>query len=150
MESRLSWDEYFAEIANVTSKRSCDKRLKVGTVLVKDNRIVSTGYNGNCSGVPNDQTMMVDGHDVLKVHSEVNAICNAAKFGVNISGSVCYVTHFPCINCAKSLIASGISKIHYINSYKDSQAVTDLCQITNTPLIKLNALSVSPSVKTEF
>tara|TARA_Y100000389_G_scaffold119850_1_gene117004 strand:+ start:314 stop:733 length:420 start_codon:yes stop_codon:yes gene_type:complete len=135
---RISWDSYFAKIANVTSERSSDIRLKVGCVIVQNNRICATGYNGNLPGVPNEQTMLVDGHDVYKCHAEQNAIYDCAKRGVCIDNAICYVTHRPCLQCYKALVSTGVSKIYYISDYKNSDIVTNLSKITGVTVEKID------------
>lgn len=117
--SRPSWDEYFKEIANVTSKRSPCERLQVGCVLVNNNRIISQGYNGFLPGLPHE-SVVVDNHEQATIHAEQNAIIDCAKRGVTSDGCVAYITHFPCPNCIKMLIASGIKKIYYIHDYNNN------------------------------
>lgn len=137
LNPRINWDSYFSKIALVTSERSSDERLQVGCVIVKDNRICATGYNGNLPGVPNELTMLVDGHDVYKCHAEQNAIYDCAKRGVCINHAICYVTHKPCLQCYKALVSSGVCKIYYMNDYKNDNIVTQLSDITSVNLEKL-------------
>tara|TARA_B100001287_G_C22673354_1_gene526422 strand:+ start:1571 stop:2023 length:453 start_codon:yes stop_codon:yes gene_type:complete len=137
-QRRLDWKFYFAKIAEVTSERSSDQRLKVGCVLVKDNRICATGYNGNLPGVDNDLSLMINNHDVYKCHAEQNAIFDCAKRGVSIDKSICYVTHRPCLQCYKSLVSSGVSKIYYINDYKNDHSVDSLIKVTNIEVEKID------------
>ena len=127
---RISWDEYFISVAKIISLRSPSMKLRVGSVLVRDKRIVSCGYNGYPSGLPHEP-INVDGHEVNTIHSEVNAIADSAKRGVSIQDSVLYVTHFPCLNCSKSIIASGIKEIIYLNDYKNDLIATKLLQDAN-------------------
>lgn len=123
--SRPSWDEYFSEIAKTTAKRSPCHRLQVGCVLVKDNRIISTGYNGF---LPNAEhkSIVRDDHEQATVHAEQNAIIDCAKRGVMTNESVAYVTHHPCLNCYKILVGAGIKKINYINDYKNDPIVYEI------------------------
>lgn len=137
LNPRISWDSYFSKIALVTSERSSDKRLQVGCVIVKNNRICATGYNGNLPGVPNELTILVEGHDVYKCHAEQNAIYDCAKRGVCINDAICYVTHRPCLQCYKALVSSGVSKIYYINDYKNDPIVTKLSEITQVNVEKI-------------
>nr|WP_276938560.1 cytidine/deoxycytidylate deaminase family protein [Helcococcus sueciensis] len=122
MKSRISWQAYFMNIAKIVSERSTCDRAYVGCVLVnKDNRIVSTGYNGSISGNPQCDEVghtMRDGHCIATIHAEMNALLYCAKEGISVKDSVCYVTHFPCLNCTKALIQAGISKIYYENGYR--------------------------------
>ena len=135
-EIRLSWDEYFSEICEVTAKRSPCDRLKVGCVLVKDNRIISQGYNGFLPGCPHD-SIVRDGHEQATVHAEQNAIADCAKRGVSCDEATAYVTHYPCIICARLLLASGIRCIKYINNYKNDELVNVFTDQLEIPVIKL-------------
>ncbi len=119
-ETRPSWDEYFMATAVLLSTRSPCERLHVGCVLVSGgetaNRIVAAGYNGFLPGTPHVSRVR-DGHEQATVHAEQNAVADAARRGSSIKGCVAYVTHFPCINCAKILAASGIAEIRYRTDY---------------------------------
>lgn len=130
---RINNDEYFMEIAEVVKKRSTCNRRQVGAVLVKNNRIISTGYNGapsrteHCLGKKclRDELNIPSGqrHEVCRgAHSEQNAIAQAAKNGVNTNDSVLYITHSPCSLCAKILINAGVKEIIYKNNYPDDLA----------------------------
>ncbi len=120
--ARPSWDEYFKEIVQVTAKRSPCERLHVGCVLVKDNRIVSQGYNGFLPGL--EHTSIVrDGHEQATVHAEQNAIADCARRGVSCESCIAYITHYPCIMCCRLLLAAGISEIKYINDYRNDELV---------------------------
>ena len=103
MSERPSWDEYFKQIVKITSLRSPCERLKVGCLLVKDNRIISQGYNGFLPGCPHE-SIVRDNHEQATVHAEQNAISDCAKRGVSCLGSTAYITHFPCLNCIKYII----------------------------------------------
>ena len=94
--SRPDWDTYFKEIVQVTSKRSPCERLKVGCLLVKENRIISQGYNGFLPGCPHE-SIVRDDHEQATIHAEQNALCDCAKRGVSINESIAYITHYPCI-----------------------------------------------------
>lgn len=122
---RLDWDRYFMSIAILGSIRSPCNRLKVGCVIVKNNRLVSMGYNGF---LPNSKhvSRIRDNHEQSTVHAEQNAISDAASRGVSVSECTAYITHYPCINCFKILIAAGIKKIIYLNDYKNDEIITDL------------------------
>ena len=119
---RPSWDEYFKEIVQVTAKRSPCERLQVGCLLVKDNRIVSQGYNGFLPGCQH-QSIVRDGHEQATVHAEQNAIADCAKRGVSCEDCTAYITHYPCIICCRFLLAAGIKKIKYINNYRNDELV---------------------------
>ena len=136
MVSRISWDEYFAKIVQVTSERSPCERLRVGCLLVKDNRIISQGYNGFLPGCPH-QSIIRDNHEQATVHAEQNAIADCAKRGVSCKDSTAYITHYPCIICLRILLASGIKKIKYINDYKNDNLVKILSQQLNVTIEKI-------------
>lgn len=119
---RPSWDEYFKEIVQVTAKRSPCDRLQVGCLLVKDNRIVSQGYNGFLPGCEHI-SIVRDGHEQATVHAEQNAISDCAKRGVSCEGCTVYITHYPCIICCRILLAAGIKQIKYINDYHNDDLV---------------------------
>jgi dCMP deaminase len=114
------WDEYFIAIAKTVSSRATCERLKVGAVIVRDRTILSTGYNGSIRGSPHcvdEGCYLVDGHCVRTIHAETNAILQAAKNGVDLTGATCYVTHSPCINCLKHLINAGVIDIIWDKLY---------------------------------
>lgn len=120
--ARPSWDEYFMELAQVVAKRSTCNRRSVGAVLVRDKRILTTGYNGSPPGQPHctdEGCLMVDNHCVRAIHAEQNAIIQAALHGIDLRGSTCYVTSSPCVHCSKMLIAAGIKRIVYLESYTE-------------------------------
>ena len=119
---RLTWDQYFCKIAKVTSERSPCERLQVGCVLVKNNRIVAQGYNGFLPNCPH-KSIVIDNHEQATVHAEQNAIADCAKRGVSCEGSTLYVTHYPCVICARIAFAAGIKEVVYINAYKNNPLV---------------------------
>ena len=107
-DSRLSWGEYFIATAFLISSRSPDKRLKVGCVLVRNNHVISMGYNGFLPKVEH-QSFMENGHEQATVHAEQNSIADCAKRGVETENAIAYITHYPCINCFKILESTLIS-----------------------------------------
>ena len=118
---RPDWDSYFMKIALAVSERSTCDRAFVGCVLVREKRILTTGFNGSPAGQPHcdeDGHLMVEGHCVRTIHAETNAIIQAALHGISTKDATCYVTHFPCINCTKVLINAGITRLVYGNSYR--------------------------------
>ena len=129
-ENRLEWDEYFMSLAFLASCRSPCNRLHVGCVIVKDNRVISTGYNGFISGAPHE-SIVRDGHEQATVHAEQNAIADAAKRGVSIDESTIYITHYPCINCCKMICSSGIKKVIFHSDYKNDNNVETLLKYGN-------------------
>ena len=133
---RPSWNEYFKNIVLTTASRSSCNRLHVGCILVKDNRIISQGYNGFLSGHPH-KSIIVHNHEIATIHAEQNAIIDCAKRGVNCNNSIAYITHFPCLNCLKMLVQAGIEKIYYIDDYKNDYENISKLNI-NIPIIKLS------------
>tara|TARA_B100001109_G_C18561057_1_gene334243 strand:- start:125 stop:535 length:411 start_codon:yes stop_codon:yes gene_type:complete len=136
MTDRLNWDEYFAKIVSVTAERSSCHRLHVGCLLVKNNRIISQGYNGHLPGCKHE-SIVRNNHEQATVHAEQNAICDCAKRGVSCEGATAYVTHYPCIICCRLLLASGIKQIRYLEDYKNDELVKYFCNELNVELIKL-------------
>ena len=124
MTARVSWDEYFMNIARVAATRPTCDRKHVGAVLVRDKTILSTGYNGAIRGLPHCSEvghMMEDGHCVATVHAEANAIIQAAKNGVAIDGATIYTTASPCWPCFKLIGNSGCQRIVFGEFYRDER-----------------------------
>jgi dCMP deaminase len=126
---RPSWDEYFMATAVLMSTRSPCERLHVGCVIVsgggRKNRLIAAGYNGFLPGAPHVSRVRED-HEQATVHAEQNAVADAARRGSSVEGCVAYVTHFPCINCAKILAAAGIAEIRYREDYTNDPLVAPL------------------------
>ena len=135
MNYRPCWEEYFMDVAFLISKRSSCDRLHVGCVIVNDKRIITTGYNGHIKGTPHI-SLIRDGHEQMTIHAETNAITDAASRGIKLYGSSAYVTHYPCINCAKNLIASGIKEIIYAEDYKNDEICEQLYSLANVKITK--------------
>lgn len=134
--NKINWKEYFMSLSLLASCRSSCNRLHVGCVLVKDNRIISIGYNGFIKGAPH-KSIIRNNHEISTVHAEQNAISYASKFGVCIDKCDAYITHFPCINCAKILASSGIKKIYYHSDYKNDSVVYELLSSINISIEKI-------------
>lgn len=137
---RDNWDVYFAKQARMVATRATCDRAHVGCVIVKDNHILSTGYNGSISGRPHcddEGHMMLHNHCVRTVHAEQNAVAQAAKFGIRLFGSTAYITHSPCFQCFKILINAGIRSICYIEP-KDDVLVQSLCEEMGIPYIQIH------------
>ena len=120
--ARPTWDEYFMELAHVVAKRSTCNRRSVGAVLVRDKRILTTGYNGSPPGQPHCHDagcLMLDNHCVRAIHAEQNAIIQGALHGIDLRGCTCYVTSAPCVHCSKMLIATGVVRIVYSDAYTE-------------------------------
>lgn len=134
VDNRMSWDEYFMRMAELTSKRSTCLRRNVGAVIVKDKHVIATGYNGAPKGlkhcaelggclreklhVPSGQR-----HELCRaLHAEQNAIIQAATLGQSIEGGSIYITNSPCSICAKMIINAGLSRIVVREGYPDDMA----------------------------
>ena len=119
---RLTWDTLFIGQALLNSFRSPSQKLQVGSVIVKENRIISTGYNGfprGCDHIP----IVDNGHEINTIHAEVNAIVYVANSTQTTRDSTIYITHYPCINCAKTIIAAGIVAVKYLFDYNNDKNV---------------------------
>ena len=124
-KERINWDEYFMGLALLISSRSACERLHVGCVLVKDTRVISVGYNGFLPKTPH-KSIIRDGHEQATVHAEQNSISDCAKRGISCENATAYITHYPCINCAKILASSGIIEIKYHEDYHNDPIVSEL------------------------
>jgi len=139
---RPSWDSYFIKIAEDVALRSTCDRAQVGAVLVREKHIISTGYNGSPAGLEHCDDvghLIVDGHCVRTVHAEVNAIIQAAVFGLATRDSVCYVTHFPCLHCTKMLINARISRLVYQSAYRIDPIALEFLEKAGVELTQLTA-----------
>ena len=136
MNNRPSWSEYFKELVKLTSTRSSCERLHVGCIFVKDNRIIAQGYNGYISGCKH-KSIIQNNHNIATIHAEQNTICDCAKRGVSCNGCIAYITHFPCYNCMKLLISSGIIEINYINDYNNDILVYELAKEVSLKINKI-------------
>jgi dCMP deaminase len=137
---RPSWDEYFMATAVLMSSRSNCERLHVGCVIVtggaRKNRIVAAGYNGFLPGTPHVSRVR-DGHEQATVHAEQNAVADAARRGSSVEGCIAYVTHFPCVNCAKILASAGIAEIRYRLDYHNDPLVPVLLADAGVTVMQL-------------
>jgi len=135
-KERLNWDEYFMSIALLGSQRSPCKRLQVGSVIVKDNHLISMGYNGYLPGAPHISRVK-NSHEQSIIHSEVNALADCAKRGTSLNNSKIYVTHYPCINCFRSIAACEIKEVIYLEDYNNDPIVEELALDSEIILRKL-------------
>jgi dCMP deaminase len=144
VNKRLNWDEYFMSIALLASQRSPCQRLHVGSVIVKNNRLISMGYNGYIPGAPHISRVK-DEHEQSIIHSEVNALADCAKRGTSLLGAKIYVTHFPCINCFRSIAACEIKEVVYLEDYKNDELVEQLALDSGIKLSKLECGATPPT-----
>ena len=121
---RSSWHQYFINIARIVSTRATCPRLSVGAVVVKDNRILGTGYNGSPSETAHcvdEGCIIQDNHCIRSIHAEVNALISAMQ-ATDIRGATLYCTHKPCWECSKLIVQAGIGEVVYAsNDYKDNR-----------------------------
>jgi dCMP deaminase len=107
----------------VATRATCDRK-HVGAVIVKNNRVMATGFNGAVSGMRHCDEVghdLEDGRCSRAVHAEINAICQAARYGVALDGAECYITASPCWGCFKALVNAGIKKVIYAEFYRDKR-----------------------------
>jgi len=135
----------YMDVAERFAKLSSAKRLQVGAIIVKDDRIISIGYNGMPAGWPNECEDVIEVHEdggiVTKtkpevIHAEANAIAKLAKGTESGNESTMFLTHAPCIDCAKQIYTAGIKKVFYRNSYRDSKG-TDFLERCNVEVEKV-------------
>ncbi|RJX19029.1 MAG: cytidine deaminase [Ammonifex sp.] len=130
---RPDWDVYFMTVAMVVSTRSTCLRRKVGALIVKDHRILATGYNGVPSGLQHcldigclreiQGIKSGERHELCRgLHAEQNALLQAAVYGVGIAGATLYATHQPCVLCAKMIVQAGITRVVFGGPYPDDLA----------------------------
>lgn len=120
-----TWSEYFSSIAEAVATRATCPRKSVGAVIVRDHRIIATGYNGSPSGWDQCNEVgchMVDGHCKRAIHAEKNALLYAARHGIALRGATCYVTVRPCLDCFQSLAVAGVNDMRYVESYGNDDA----------------------------
>ncbi len=145
---RPTWNDYFMKIAMLVSERSTCLRHHVGAIIVKDKRILTTGYNGAAVGITDcltrgclrDEQKIPSGErqEICRaIHAEQNAIIQAGQLGVNIQGGVMYCTHSSCIICAKMVVNSGIKKFFTYIKYPDTGGVKDLFDEAGVEIIEL-------------
>ncbi|GAB4310111.1 MAG: ComE operon protein 2 [Myxococcota bacterium] len=137
---RPSWDLYFMQLAEFVAARSTCDRKSVGAVIVKDKRILATGYNGSVSGLPHcdeEGHLIRDNHCVRTIHAEANAILSAARHGVSIEGATIYINTFPCFNCFKLIANAGIKRICYCDPYNPDLLVFEFAEKAGIELVEV-------------
>ena len=140
MVKRPEWNEYFGEITKQVALRSTCVRKKVGAIIVKDKNIISTGYNGSIRGLDHCETvgcLMMEGHCTRTIHAEANAIIQAAKHGLMIDRAEIYISASPCFNCFKLIANSGITKIYFMEFYRDERII-EIAKKLNIELIDMS------------
>lgn len=140
MTNRIPWNQYFMAQSLLLSTRSTCDRLAVGATVVRDKRVISGGYNGSVSGDVHCSEVgcyVVEGHCVRTVHAEVNAIIQCAKFGAPTEGAAIYVTHFPCLQCTKTIIQAGISNVYFLHDYRTSEYARELMAHSGIDMVQV-------------
>lgn len=138
---RVSWDEYFMNIAREVSTRATCDRKHVGAVIVRDKILLATGYNGSLRGLPHcDEVghLMEEGHCVRTVHAEANAIVQAARNGVRLDGACIYVTASPCWSCFRLVVNTGLVRVVFGEFYRDPR-IFEVSQQLGIALVDLSA-----------
>lgn len=136
---RISWDTYFMKMVDVVKERATCDRLSVGSVIVKNNKVVSTGYNGSPTGEEhcNDVGCLMDkGSCIRTIHAEMNAIMNSLENGVRVLGATIYVTHYPCYVCAKHIVQAGIKRVVYKEDYRNKAETVELFKSSGVSVLK--------------
>lgn len=127
VDDRITRGQMFMQMAQVVSYRGTCSRASVGAVIARNNRVISMGYVGSPAGLPHcTETgceIGPEGGCITTVHAEANAICFAAKEGISVNGATLYVTLSPCLNCAKLIINSGITRLVYLEKYRDDSGI---------------------------
>jgi dCMP deaminase len=152
---RPTWEEYFMEITRLVASRSTCRRRRVGAVLVKDKRILASGYNGAPSGLPHcldvgclrelNKIPSGERHELCRgLHAEQNVIIQAARHGIPIQGATLYCTTMPCNICAKMIINAGISTVHYEEGY-DDELSQELLGDAGVKLIRCHGTKEGPT-----
>lgn len=136
---RPSWDQYFLRMARLAATRATCPRRRVGAILVRENRVLATGYNGSVNGASHcDEIGCLivtrDGRESCErtVHAELNAIIQCAKNGVMSVGATMYCTDFPCVSCAKAMVQAGVTRVVYLAEYPDpnSRGILEAGQVS--------------------
>ncbi len=139
--SRPDWDKYFLDLATAAATRATCDRAKVGCVLVKNNRVVSTGYNASISGHAHCDDaghIIADGSCIRAAHAEENAVATAARFGTTVEDTTAYTTHFPCWRCFRILANAGIKRIVYLNFKSNNVSREIFEQYLASPIVLEN------------
>lgn len=141
MSKRPTWDEYFMSITELVAERATCPRLRVGAIIVKDKRILTTGYNGAPAGLPHCDDvgcLIIKDHCVRIIHAELNAILQAALTEAKLKGADLYSVYFPCLECMKAIISVGIKRVIYKEVYGRHKKSHDVArQIAKEAGVKL-------------
>lgn len=129
---RPQWDHYFMSMAHMVAERSTCDRLRGGAVLVRDKRIIGSGYNGSPPGMDHCDDvghLMHENHCIRTLHAEENTLLQAARLGISTDGTTLYTTYAPCYHCTKKLLATGVKRIVAMQFYRDTR-ILEACKNT--------------------
>ena len=160
IQPRPSWDEYFLKLAMLASERATCPRMHCGCVIVKNNHVIATGYNGSLPDQPHCEDigcLVENDHCIRTNHAEINALVQAVNHGGNIEGATIYVTNMSCTTCAKAMISAGIKRVVVFTDFHDTMAAQFYkeggVKIDKLPIpsktIDYNLETFSSAVKTE-
>jgi len=140
--TRVTWNEFFASQSRVMALRSTCTRLRVGSLIVRDKRMIASGYNGSIRGDKHCTEVgckVVDGHCIRTIHAEQNALLQCARFGVATEGADIYVTHLPCLQCTQSIIQAGIARVFYEERYRPDAYALQLLEFAGVDVIQVQS-----------
>src|SRR5690625_1482639 len=143
---RISWEQYFMAQAKVVSLRGTCTRLNVGAIIVRENRIIASGYNGSVADSSHcieDGWSLVYGHCVSTIPAEAIALFQCAKFGFATKDTDLYVTHYPCLQCTKQLIQAGLKRVFYEHDYRNHELAVQLFAEANVETIQVAVTDVA-------
>lgn len=147
------YDRYFMDIAYRSAEMSYAKRLRVGAVITRDNRIISTGFNGSPPGHDNCCELETENGDLVTkestIHAEKNAILFAARTGISTENATIYCTHSPCLPCAMLIVNAGIRSVIYSEKYRDDEGVQFLID-RSVSVVDINTKSTTPNETDDF
>lgn len=142
ISTRMSWNEFFASQSRVMALRSTCPRLAVGCVIVRDKRMIASGYNGSITGdvhCTDTSCKIVDGHCIRAIHAEQNALLQCARFGIATQDADIYVTHLPCLSCTKSIIQAGIKHVYFEEEYRPDPYARELFEKAGIPVTRVKS-----------
>jgi len=152
--TRPSWDTYFLDLVEAVARRGTCDRGRPGAVLVRDNHLLTAGYAGSPRGLPHcheaghwlrevrHEDGVIRTHCVRTVHSEMNAIIQAARHGVSTLGATCYTTMAPCLDCAKALINAGIVRVVAVHGYQAADTSREWLEAAGVELVVMDPEAV--------
>ena len=144
-QPRPNWDTYFLKLAMLASERATCPRMHCGCVIVKNNHVLATGYNGSIAGQPHCEDvgcLVESNHCVRTNHAEMNALVQAANQGDSVEGSTIYITNMSCTTCAKTMIAAGVKRVVVFTDFHDTMAT----QFYKSASVRIDQLPMPPII----